>query len=150
MSERNALFTGIDTTKVMVTNAFNPPCSSALTGLYSHTDSFIRFKVCQCKAEKYYGPESPFLDEHKMQSYLDFTPWRFVDQSQNRRGTNWHLFCTWKETNNHMLERISWEQIVENRNIKNATLQLYKCRRNEKEPARLGTQNRITTALTAH
>lgn len=72
MSERRALFTGTGATKVMVTNVLNLVCSSALTGLHSHADSFIRFKVCQCKTDKYYRPESPFLDEHNMQSYLDF------------------------------------------------------------------------------
>lgn len=72
----------------MVINVLNPPCSSALTGLYSHADPFIRFKVCQCEADKYYRPESSFLDEDNMQSYLDFTPLRFKDQSQNRQGTN--------------------------------------------------------------
>lgn len=94
MTEREPLFTGRDTTKVMVTNVLKPPCSAVLTGLCSYADPFIRFKVCQCKAAKYYEADFPFSDEYNKQSYLDFTPLRFKGQSQNRQGTNGHLFCT--------------------------------------------------------
>lgn len=67
MSEKSTLFTRRDTTKVIVTNVFNPSCSSALTELLSDTDSFIRFKVFH-RVDKYNRPESPSLDEHSTQS----------------------------------------------------------------------------------
>lgn len=85
MSEKSTLFTRRDTTKVIVTNVFNPSCYSVLTKLFSDTDSFIRFKVAH-RVDKYNRPESPSLDEHSMQSYLGFILLRFKNHHKADEG----------------------------------------------------------------